>query len=545
MKKITSAILISIFGISTFAGGMALSSDLCSKEYSLQVNEKQSKIESITKELNDLGEKIAEKEAEIVINNDEITKLKQDKQNLESSNHEKDNQIRNLQTQLENADNLNQDEVDELNNQIQSLQIEKKQLQQNIEDLNVLISSLESSVKEKQSKLEELQTEYNELKSSFDSLQVDYDELEVMLGDYQAEIDRLNGLVDNYESILTDVSQVNFYISDKVAYTLAVQNGTSIADAPVPADTNEYRFDGWSLDRTTIIDVTEKTISAPTTFYAVLTPKYEIQFVVGQNTQTEYVVEGELINVFSAPTKTDYEFDCWLDEEGMVVDLTNTNATKDMILTAKYNFIIDETKIKEAVLTKANADGVAVKTADSVDLKYLSFSENVLFASCYKSTSTIDKYLIKLDLGNTTAEDFETNEDLIVRIAEAELSEGQLITELFKDSSFSDALARYSSEHSTKGMAYVFDTSLKESEMSYPDNVIYVSPTIITIAEDGTVTIEDAPYKSMVQADNAFSSIKMLALSILSDYGYYDDQGIYMLFANSVEKNTYSQNELV
>lgn len=545
MKKITSAILITTFGISAFTGGMALSSDLCNKEYSQQINEKQTKLDAITKELNDLGKKIAEKEAEIVINNDEITKLKQDKQNLETSNLEKDNKIKELQNQLENADNLNQDEVNELNSQIESLQAEKSQLQQDIEELNTKISTLESNVSEKQAKLDELQTEYDKLKADFDKLQIDYDELEILLANYQAEIDRLNGLVDNYESILTDVSQVNYYIKDTVAYTLAVSNGTSVEDEPVPADTNEYRFDGWSLDRKTIIDTTEKVISAPTNFYAVLTTKHEIQYNVGNEIQTEYVAENCFVDVFTAPTKTDYEFECWLDEEGNVVDTATTYATKDMALTAKYKFVIDEEAIQEAILTKVKADGTTTKSCDTVDIKYLSFTENLLFASCYKSGTVEDKYLVKIELNNTTSDVFITNDGLATLISEGVLTEGQLMSSLFADSQFTSALERYINEHPTKGTAYVFDTAWKDAEMSYPENMIYISPTIVTVGEDGTVTIEKAPYQTLIQADNAFSTIKMLALAILNDYGYYDQEGIYTLMPNSVEKTTYSNNELV
>lgn len=464
--------------------------------------EKDTKIETLIAEKEDLQNSVTEKQAQIAELNEKVSSLETDKEN-------------NLQ-------------------QIEALQTEKATLEEDIVELNNVISEKEAQITSLTSEKNDLITERDDLSLQLAESQENVANLTAQVATLQAEIERLNGLIANYESILSDVSQVNFYIENNLTYTLAIQNGTTITDAPVPADTNEYRFDGWSFDRSTVVNVGEKVISAPTTFYAVLTPKNEIRFKVGQEIETKYVAEDCTVDVFEAPTKTDYQFDCWLDEEGNVVDTATTYATKDMTLTAKYIFVMDEERIKEAVLNKAKSDGIASKSSDTVDLKYLSFTENVLFATCYKGTSTVDKYLVRIDLNNTTAEEFITNDTLVTLISEGVLKDGTLMTSQFADSQFTTAVERYINEHPTRGTAYIFDIALGQTDDGYSTD-----PTIVTITEDGFV-VEDAPYTCAVSAQNSSSTIVMLGLSILSNYGYYDQQGIYSLMPNTVEKTVYS-----
>ena len=215
-------------------------------------------------------------------------------------------------------------------------QIKNKNL--TIEELNnrltVYVEQLSDAKAEKdelQSKLDEKDAKISELNETIANLEQQVSEINAQITSLQNEITRLNGLLESYEDLRTGTYEVNFYIGEKLYKTKAVRIGAQISETIEPEFSNEYRFDGWSLDGENVIDYKNITINANTTFYAVTTQKFKVEFFNdGEIYVTQYVVKGDMATNIGNPTKELYRFVGWTLDKTNVVDCFNTSVTEDV-----------------------------------------------------------------------------------------------------------------------------------------------------------------------------------------------------------------------
>jgi len=130
-----------------------------------------------------------------------------------------------------------------------------------------------------------------------------------------------------FVAIFTKLHTVTFVYEDSTYTTQVVRNNQS--STSVSVDNTTYKvFNGWKLNGV-IVDVTTQKITADTTFVADIIYKYDVNFVVDNNTYTsQIVVKNGYPTIPTAPTKNGYEFDGW-SKNGTDIVQVNTIAITD------------------------------------------------------------------------------------------------------------------------------------------------------------------------------------------------------------------------
>lgn len=260
---------------------------------------------------------------------------------------EKTSRISELENQVEtdktNISNL-QAQISTLQNDKSTLETDVAEKQKRITALENEVSSLQDSVTNKQSQIETLQSEVATLTSEKESLQTTISQNEQTIAQLQEdklslqnEVTRLTGLIAGYEDIKNGTFEVDFYIGDVLYATKVVKNGNSVKGLENPQDTNEYRFDGWSLDGNTLVDVSSYVITENTIFYALTTQKFKAEFQDFDNVtySIEYVISGSYVSVPELPSKEGYVFVNWM-VDGQDVDLSVYSITENTVFVPKF-----------------------------------------------------------------------------------------------------------------------------------------------------------------------------------------------------------------
>ena len=223
-----------------------------------------------------------------------------------------------------------QEQYKEYINQISEKSIIIGQLNSKIEELNLKIEALSEDKENNLSQIEELQSEISTLEA-----QISEFESQILL--LQNEITRLEGLLESYEELAQGTYEVDFYIGENLFVTKAVKVNSTIAESVIPPESNEYRFDGWSLDKSSVIDVNTYQITSDTVFYALLTPKYKVEFMNdGSIYETQYVAENDNPTSISNPTKDYYQFIGWLLNDE-IVNPIEISVTTNLTFVASYS----------------------------------------------------------------------------------------------------------------------------------------------------------------------------------------------------------------
>ena len=159
-------------------------------------------------------------------------------------------------------------------------QVKNKNL--TIEELNnrltVYVEQLSDAKAEKddlQSKLDEKTAKISELNETITNLEQQVSEINAQITSLQNEITRLNGLLESYEDLRTGTYEVSFFIGEELYKTKAVRKGTMISESVEPETNNRYRFEGWSLDGTNIVDCFNIEVTEDVTYYAVFKLAYK------------------------------------------------------------------------------------------------------------------------------------------------------------------------------------------------------------------------------------------------------------------------------
>lgn len=310
------------------------------QEYVDQISDKNVTIDNLNGQLTILTEENAQHELTIsslqssISEKDEsISTLTVQVSSLNEEIESKTSQISNLNAQIET---LSEDKENNLE-QIASLQSEKSALETQVSTLTATVSKKEQTIQTLTSEKAELEDEVEELTSTISGNQTTISGLNSQILTLQNEITRLEGLLESYEDIATDTFEVNFYIGETLFTTKAVRYNMFISETIEPEENNDYRFDGWSLDKETPIDLLSYNITGNTTFYALTTPKYKVDFVVDDEvTTTQYIIKGNSPTSVENPTKQYFSFLGWEYEDTLYTSLNEISVNSNMILTAQF-----------------------------------------------------------------------------------------------------------------------------------------------------------------------------------------------------------------
>lgn len=226
------------------------------------------------------------------------------------------------------------------------------------------ISQLQARVSELELQLEEKELALVTNNETIASLEADKLAL-------QNEVTRLTALLAGYEEIANSTLTADFYIGDTLYTTKVVKSGQAVAGLENPVDTNDYRFDGWSIDGTTPVDVASYELEENTVFRALLTEKHEVRFVVDNVVvDTQYILDDEFATGYPISSTEDRDFDGWAVNDE-IVDIGIYSISADTIFVAKLTNVYDINFVAngEKVATYKVRDGELIPEVETPTLE--------------------------------------------------------------------------------------------------------------------------------------------------------------------------------
>lgn len=213
-----------------------------------------------------------------------------------------------------------------------------------------------------------------------------------------------------------------------------------------------------------------------------------------------------------------------------------------------------ESATQTAIANKIAANSIqgAKYSADEFVVVYSDLDTNgeqVLFVMANKKDengnfvtgTNANKYLYKIVLGDGSTEINATNINEAIANAKT-VTESIKLDFMFKAAKYAGVIENFYDKNAAGSIAYVSNYALSQAGETYT-----VSPTItIYNGETGIVTEESADYTVKVAAGEKSSITEMCAVALLSDYGYFDDKGIYVaepINSSSAVAKVYSENE--
>ena len=283
-------------------------------------------------------------------------------------------QISNLQTlvsQLQSTNQINSNTITSLNAQIISLNSQISELTYQIQNNGSTVTSLNNKI----AQLEESIAYYENYIASFESGEQVVATFEFDGSVYNIQILNKNAtasvttptstdyVIFNYWTVNSeqiDLSTYQFTTNTKVVANVTykydvkfmvdnvehnaqiVTNGTT-ATVPTTPTKSGYEFDGWSLNGVDIVDVTQQTVTANVTYYAVFTQLHTVTFIYEDDTiDTQTVRNGEYATDVDVEDTTNKIFNGWL-LNGAIVDVSTYKILGTTVFTAdityKYNVV--------------------------------------------------------------------------------------------------------------------------------------------------------------------------------------------------------------
>ena len=124
---------------------------------------------------------------------------------------------------------------------------------------------------------------------------------------------------------------------DNADYDSQIVVESGYATLPEEPTKNGYSFVGWSLDNSSVIDVTNNVILENTTYYALFVENYTVNFMVDNSVyQTQNVIKNGSIIIPSSPVKENYTFLGWSLNGVDVVDISTLTVSGEMTFTAIF-----------------------------------------------------------------------------------------------------------------------------------------------------------------------------------------------------------------
>ncbi len=421
-----------------------------------------------------------------------------------------------VQELRDNVKSITEENI-KLNVQLKNLTAENEANKKSLADLETVLNEKISRIAELENKGKQDEETITTLRNEVSLLQEEKENLQAIIiqndqtitqlqtnnNNLQIEIDRLNGLIAEYESIKAGTSEVNFYVDNVNSITKVVANGEKVDIAPVVDDTDNFHFVGWSLDKETVVDPCDKVIVSPTNFYAILQKKYKIEFVECGNVKfTDHLIEGSKIDVYTAPTKTDWTFNGYRISDQIYTDLSTIEISSDLVVELDYTFNLDVARVQTALNTKVEDT--------QASLEYFSFVDKMLIASS-------DNYSYMFDLSSIES---ETNEGVVNAISnygyEISVNRGSKISYLFEGQSYAEMINNFTENYLHENVLSSVKIFVFNSGLFYSSGLWSVQPSLMFVRSDGKIEYKEY---SKVSAGEGVSrsQYKQLALSLFGD----------------------------
>lgn len=175
------------------------------------------------------------------------------------------------------------------------------------EQLDVIKTQLDTKV----NKVNELTQQVTLLTKENDELKtniVEIEELNAQIAELNSEISRLNELLKAYQAYEGQTFEAVFYVDEEAVSAKVVKIGEVVTQDYIPTKTGEvkYTFKGWSIDRSTIVNLSSYQITENTNFYAVFEESYYsiLEFDQNSDIRTYSISTPEELNKFSELSQT-------------------------------------------------------------------------------------------------------------------------------------------------------------------------------------------------------------------------------------------------
>lgn len=303
--------------------------------------------------------------------------------NLQSSISEKDIQIETLTSEKTTLagqiESLNS-QISELNSQIETLSEDKEnnlaqieELQSEKSALETQVSTLTASVNEKEQTIQtltadkiELEEEVSTLTSAISQNETTISSLNSQILTLQNEITRLEGLLEGYEDIKNGTFELDFYVDEILFTTKVVRANDKLSTFNSPTK-DFYKFKGWSVNKTDVVDIFNMAITENMTLYAV----FELD-----------IAEEEIINTIEANfEQSDVEINYFSPEE-KVLFVSNAN------FVYYFDFSLEDFSTCEELLPYLTSENVKIEATSFVVLTKRSASKYETYESSYNSFYT-------------------------------------------------------------------------------------------------------------------------------------------------------------
>lgn len=369
------------------------------------IKDKQSQIDTLTEQKTELETNVSNLQTinsqnEITITglNETISELQSQVKILEASESDKtsqisalNTQISNLQTlvsQLQNTNEINSNTITSLNAQIISLNSQISDLTYQLQNNGSIVTSLNNKI----AQLEESIAYYENYIASLESGEQVVVTFEFDGSVYNIQLLNKNAtasvttptstdyVIFNYWTVngeqielstyqfttntkvvanVTYKYDVKFMVDNAEHNSQIVTSGT-IATVPTTPTKSGYEFDGWSLNGVDIVDVTQQTVTANVTYYAVFTQLHTVTFIYEDDTiDTQTVRNGEYATAPQVNSTTYKVFNGWTINSIITAVSTYkiTSATTFVAdITYKYDvtFMVDNEEYDTQIVTSGN-----------------------------------------------------------------------------------------------------------------------------------------------------------------------------------------------
>ena len=273
--------------------------------------------------------------------------------------------LNNLISQLQNTNTLNVNTIASLNSQIESLNSQISNMTLQNQNASGQITALNNKIAE----LQESINYYEQYIASLENGEQVVATFEFDGSVYNIQIVNKNSIVTVTTPTSTDYVTFNYWTVngeqvdlssyqittntkfvadvtykydvkfkvDNADYDSQIVVESGYATLPEEPTKNGYSFVGWSLDNSSVIDVTNNVILENTTYYALFVENYTVNFMVDNSVyQTQNVIKNGSIIIPSSPVKENYTFLGWSLNGVDVVDISTLTVSGEMTFTAIF-----------------------------------------------------------------------------------------------------------------------------------------------------------------------------------------------------------------
>lgn len=383
-------------------------------------NNNESTMAELNKQVDDLNNRIIALQGE---KNQNVTLI-------ESLNSQIAN-IQSLNTQLQNTNELNLSTITSLNSQITTLTGQ-------INELNFQIQNNSSNVNALNNKILELQKSisyYEQYIANLENGEQVIATFEFAGSVYNVQVVNKNDIVSvttptttafvifngwTVDGVMVDLStyqvtkntkfvadvtykyEVNFIVEGENYNNQIVvkDNKVNVPNAPVKSG---FAFDGWTLDGTTVIDITNLNIIQNTSFIAKFSKLYSVIFKYEDTTiSTQTIKSGNYANTVETTSTVYKVFNGW-KVNNSIVDIESYKIVEDTVfvadITYKFDvkFMVEETEYNSQIVVKDSYAtlpetpvkasyrfvGWAINGTDIIDVNNYNVTENTIFTALF------------------------------------------------------------------------------------------------------------------------------------------------------------------